>query len=216
MILWDVYMKTKIFLIRHGQSVGNLTGHYLGHTDLSLTELGQQQAKATAEALKNEKIDAIYSSDLKRAHETAIPHAEMRNLPINDSKELREIYLGDFEGACLKELKEKHVEDFVIPWYDHFGTYRFPNGESVIEATTRFYNEVFRIALENLGKCILITAHAAVIRGFWCKINGCIPEGYAQAFNFPTNASYSVLYFDGEKFIAQSYSVDSHLNSEVL
>ncbi len=169
------------------------------------------QAKCTADALKDEKIDIIYSSDLKRAHQTAEPHAELRKLPIIDSKQLRELFIGDFEGMELKVLKEEHVEDFAVPWYREFGTYRFPGGESVLEGSERFHNEVLRIARENEGKCILITAHAAVIRGFWCKISGIEPKCYAEAFEFPTNASYSILYFDGERLVPGEYSIDKHM-----
>ena len=60
-------MKTKIYIIRHGHSLGNLTRTFLGHVDLDLSDLGYKQADCTADALKNEKIDIIYSSDLSRA-----------------------------------------------------------------------------------------------------------------------------------------------------
>ena len=68
-------MKTKIILVRHGQSQGNAIRVLLGHTDLDLTELGFRQAACTAEALRHERIDVIYSSDLKRAMSTARAHA---------------------------------------------------------------------------------------------------------------------------------------------
>ena len=58
-------MTTRIIIERHGQSIGNAERIYLGITDLGLTDEGVEQAKITAEALKDEKIDVIYSSDLK-------------------------------------------------------------------------------------------------------------------------------------------------------
>lgn len=73
-------MQTKVILVRHGQSLGNAKRVLLGHTDLDLSELGYRQAEATAEALKDEKIDVVYSSDLKRAMSTAVPHARMRGM----------------------------------------------------------------------------------------------------------------------------------------
>ena len=73
-------MQTKVVIIRHGQSIANAQGICLGHTDWDLTDLGREQARIAAEHLKNEKIDAIYSSDLIRAYNTALPHAEnMKN-----------------------------------------------------------------------------------------------------------------------------------------
>ncbi len=206
-------METKIIIVRHGQSQANANGIYAGQTDIPLTELGISQAKSTANAIKDIKIDKIYSSDLIRAHQTALPHAELRGLSVTDSKELREMFLGDFECLPLDLLKTEHLEDFKIPWYEHFGRYKFPNGESVLGASERFYNEVMRIARENIGKTVLIASHAAVIRGFWCKISGYAPDEYSERSVFPTNASYSTLHYDGEKPIPDEYSIDSHINT---
>ena len=74
--------ETKIYIVRHGQSVGNLTRTILGHTDLDLTDLGREQAQACARFLSEIRFDKIYSSDLLRALSTAKPHADMRNMPI--------------------------------------------------------------------------------------------------------------------------------------
>ena len=75
----------KFYLVRHGQSLGNLNRIYLGHTDVDLSELGYKQAEITAEHLRGVHFDSIYSSDLKRAHNTALPHARIRNIPVWDS-----------------------------------------------------------------------------------------------------------------------------------
>jgi len=132
----------KIYLIRHGQSLGNLNRLYLGHTNLDLSEEGYRQAEITADFLKDVDFDLIYSSDLLRAHNTAVPHAKMRNLDIIDSIELREIYLGDWENKEIEYLIENHYNDFVIGWKDNFGTFTVPGGESVIGAGKRFFNKV--------------------------------------------------------------------------
>ena len=69
-------MKNTVFyLVMHGQSIGNALRTYLGHTNLDLSELGYEQAKITAEHLRNVPFDAIYSSDLLRAYHTALPTA---------------------------------------------------------------------------------------------------------------------------------------------
>lgn len=204
-------METKIYLIRHGQSIGNAKEMYLGHTNLGLSDVGKLQAKLTAEHLKNIDIDVIYSSDLIRAHDTALPHAILRGLNVIDSKELREMYIGDWEGKLIDDLKRDHYQEFVVDWHENFGTFCFPNGESVNQATKRVYSEIMRIAKENLGKTILIASHAAVIRAFWCRICGVAPENMAKAFPFPTNASYSTFKFDGNIFIPGEFSCDSHI-----
>ena len=208
--------KTKFIIIRHGQSLGNANNLYLGHTDLDLSELGYRQAQITAEHLKNEKIDAIFTSDLKRAHNTVVPHAKMRGLEVVDRCELREIYLGDWEGCAVEELLRDEHEAFVVGWKQNFGTFTMPNGESTISAGERMYDELLRIAREMPGKTVLIGAHAAIIRAFWGKVSGYSPEKIADAVPFPTNASYSVVEFDGENFVPIEYSVDSHFDSSLV
>jgi broad specificity phosphatase PhoE len=78
---------TRIYVIRHGESVGNLHRICLGHTDLDITELGVKQAEKTAEALSGVDFAAIYASDLIRAVHTAEPHAKMRGLDVHTSED---------------------------------------------------------------------------------------------------------------------------------
>lgn len=204
--------KTKLIFIRHGQSIGNATHTLLGHTDLDLSKLGFDQARATAEHLKNEKIDAIYSSDLKRAVSTAEPHAQIRGMTVIADSKLREVYLGDWENKAVDEVIEKYGEKtYRVDWIENFGTFVFPNGESVWGAGERFKKETEIIAKGNEGKTVLITAHAAVIRAFFANILGYTPEECSTKTAFPTNASYSVASYENDKFTVEKYSVDEHL-----
>ena len=205
-------MNTKIIIQRHGQSEANVLHIYAGHTDYELSPLGHEQARLGAEALAGERVDAIYSSDLKRAMQTAAPHAKLRSLTVNGRRELREIYLGDWEASERDYLIEKYPYEAVYIWQNFFGIFRAPNGESAPDAAERFYNEVCRIATRNFGKTVLITAHAAVIRLFWGKVCGVEPERVAREIPFPSNASFSVVEYDGERLIPISYSDDSHLS----
>lgn len=203
---------TKIILIRHGQSIGNEKRIFLGHTDLDLTELGYKQAFATAEHLKNEKIDKIYSSDLIRALNTAIPHANLRNMSVQTSKNLRELYVGDWEGLYVQEIIEKWGREvFEKDWHGNFGLFTFPNGENIIEGGKRFHDEVLRLCNENEGKTILIAAHAAVIRSFWSIISLIKPKDIVEMLPFPSNASYSIAYCENGKITPFEYSIDDHL-----
>ncbi len=88
-----------IILIRHGQSEGNKSKIWQGYRPSSLTKKGRKQAKKVAEYVQNEKIDYIYSSDLKRALETAEIIAEkFPNISFDTNPLLREAYLGELEG----------------------------------------------------------------------------------------------------------------------
>ena len=207
--------KTTIYLIRHGESVGNLNRICLGHTDLDLTELGHKQAKCTADALSEVEISAIYSSDLVRAVHTAEPHALRKGLNITKNADFRELFFGDWENASVLMLKERFHEQFMIGWRQNFGTFTAPNGESVVEMAERMARGLKKAAVAHPGEKILVTSHAAAIRALWGKISGYKPHEWADAYPFPTNASYSVLEYDGEALVPVSYSNDSHLGELV-
>lgn len=206
--------KTTIYLVRHGQSIGNLKRLYLGHTDLDLSELGHRQAKMTADHLAYVNFSRIYSSDLKRAYNTAIPHAKMRGMDIIPSENLRELYLGDWEGRDVDELIRDESELFIEGWQKKFGTFSIPNGEVVWQGGLRFASEVEKIAKAHVGETVLITAHAAVIRVFWGIISGVKPEELADAIKFPSNASYSIAEYDGKRITPVKYSVDDHITEK--
>ena len=206
---------TRIYVIRHGESVGNLHRICLGHTDLDITELGMKQAEKTAEALSGIDFTAIYASDLIRAVHTAEPHAKMRGLDVNTSPDFRELYFGNWENASVLMLKEKFHEQFMIGWRQNFGTFTAPRGESAVAMAERMEEGLKRIGKEHRGENILLTSHAAAIRALWGKISGHAPSEWADAYPFPTNASYSVVEFDGERLIPVSYSNDSHLGELV-
>lgn len=206
-------MKTKIFLIRHGQSLGNAEHLILGHTDRDLSPLGYEQARATADYLASEHIDAIYSSDLMRAKNTAVPHAQRRGMEVITSVGLREMYVGEWENKSVATVKEEYGDMYDVDWTLGFGTFVMPGGESTQEAGRRFYNELERIARAEVGKTVLVAAHAAVIRAFWAIADNIAPEDVASRLPFPTNASYSVVEYENGKFIPVEYSHDEHLSS---
>lgn len=207
----DKKYSTVIFLERHGQSIGNAKREFLGHTNKDLSDLGYLQAARTAEFLANEQIDAVYSSDLLRAYNTALPHAKMRGMNVITSENFRELYAGEWEGMRLEDIIAKYPHEFFDQWRANFGMTTIPGGENVQDGAQRFHSEVLKIAKENEGKHVLVAAHAAVIRSFWGKITATAPEKLAAAFEYPNNASVSLVYFDGEKLIPGEYSHDSHL-----
>jgi len=203
-------MITKIILERHGQSIGNRDKIYLGHTDLGLSEKGAIQAELTAKHLASVPITAIYSSDLKRAMSTAEPHAKLRGLTVNSSRELREMYVGDWEGKRTPDLIRDYPEDFVVR-----RTHRdfvYPGGEAVTDAAKRLNDEICRIARENKGGTVLIVSHSAAIRAFWYYLSGCTEQNMTDKVPFMPNAAYCTLTFDGEKLIPEKYFYAEHLS----
>lgn len=205
--------KTTIYLVRHGQSLGNSTRTFLGHTDFDLSELGYLQAEATANHLKSVNFAKIYSSDLVRAYNTAVPHGKMHKLSIIPDKNLREAYAGEWEGMPVDDIIAKWgVDFFKNEWAANFGNFIFPSGESVKGAGKRFYEEICAISEQNNDKTILICAHAAVIRSFWAKISNISYDEVSEKLPFPTNASYSVCEYENGEIRPISYSNDEHLS----
>ena len=208
----------RIIVLRHAQSLGNAKGSFLGHTDLDLTEQGFIQAEMAADFLDatHIHIDKIYSSDLMRAFHTALPSARRRGLLLSTTKELREVYMGKWEGRVVAELDAEYPEEFSIGWRQHFGTCVLPEGESVPHAARRIYDFVVSRAKENLGKTIMFTSHAAAIRSFWGLASG-VPFGrMAEEVPFPGNASFSTMLWKSDGQGAGSltpceFSIDGYL-----
>ncbi len=201
--------ETKFIIIRHGQSIGNLQRKFLGHTDLDITELGYKQADAVAEYLKDEKIDAVYSSDLQRAFHTVEPIANKRALKVIPMQGLREIFAGDWENEYADVLKNEFEKDYSI-WKNDIGNARCTNGESVLELQQRVLDEIIKIAEENPGKTVCIGTHATPIRVLNAAARG-ISKDEIKDIPWASNASVTrVIYKDG-KFEMLSYSEDEYL-----
>lgn len=99
-------MRTELIIFRHGETDWNREHRAMGKTDIPLNEVGKQQAKKLAERLSSQHIDAIYSSPLLRAHETANTVASLHNLSVNTLDDLIEMDLGMFEGKLKTERGE--------------------------------------------------------------------------------------------------------------
>ena len=204
-------IKTEIILIRHGESLGNAARRYLGRTDLDLSEKGYLQAQEAAEAIADIKIDRIFSSPLKRAYNTAVPHARLRGLDITVVDDLAEVNIGKWENLAIETLETEWHDEFVHGWKEHFGTYQAPGGESIQAVAQRMYDAVLNIASQNVGKTVLIASHAAAIRSFYGRVSAIAPEELAAAIPFPKNASLTRVGFDGERLYPICYADESHL-----
>ena len=155
---------TTLLLVRHGQSQANLDRTFAGHTDPNLTPMGSGQVEALADWLTaHYRIDKIYSSDLKRALQTAAPTARRLGLPITPRAQLREIHAGEWEGKSFDDLCRDYAESYTI-WRQDIGHAACPGGETVADLSDRIHKELLRICRRNQGKTILVTTHATPIR----------------------------------------------------
>ena len=204
---------TEIYIIRHTQAEGNLYHMMQGHWDGRVTELGWKQIDALAERFRDIHVDAVYSSDLKRAFDTALPNAKRRGLPVVADPALREIHCGRWEGQSKEFLEANDTEAYAVGFRHHYFGFTMPDGESEADCRARILGALTRIARQNEGKTVLIVSHGAAIRSFFAAISGLENEEANKRIDYPSNASYSVARFDGERFIAIEYSHDSHLTN---
>ncbi|WP_410208340.1 histidine phosphatase family protein [Fusobacterium sp.] len=158
----------KLIIVRHGQTQMNVDSLFFGKLDPELTELGKKQAEGARQKLKKFKYDNIYSSDLKRASQTA-QIVNYMNKEIVYDKRLQEIDFGIFEGLTYSEIEEKYPEECKKSQLD-WENYDFETGESPKEMQERAVSFIKSLDLE---KDNLIVTHWGVI--------GCILSWYLSS-----------------------------------
>ena len=157
---------TDIILVRHGETDWNRVRRLQGHLDIGLNERGRLQARALATALTNEKIDAIYASDLQRARDTAQAIADLHHLPVQIDPALRERCYGAFEGLMYDDI-QAHFPQAFAEWRARDLHARFPQGERSAETLHEFSQRavaaVTHLAHQHVGKKIIIVTHGGVL-----------------------------------------------------
>jgi broad specificity phosphatase PhoE len=161
----------KAVLARHGTTNWNVEKRYLGHTDIPLNETGRNEARQMGLELSEVPLDAIYSSDLRRAFETAqivrdeiLSAAGKLHEVITDSR-LREMHFGMIEGMSYEEAMLLDSVS-VTAWYDQMETIPPPGGtESALQVQERvvdFMNEIGQKGFQR----VLIVTHGGTIRSW--------------------------------------------------
>ncbi len=153
---------TRIIFIRHGQSEGNAENRFGGHLPIGLSPLGHREAEATAKALEPENIIAIYSSDLRRAMETAEPLARLKGLKINESTAFRERNVGVLQRLTFAEAAEKFPNEYGALLTRDFD-FVITEGESYRQVLERASHELENIIEKHKGETVVIFSHTGTI-----------------------------------------------------
>ena len=203
---------TTLILVRHGQSQANLERRFAGHTNAKLTQTGLDQARLTAQYIKeNYNISKVYASDLSRAFETGKCISDLFGTEIIPNQNLREIYAGKWEGMSFDDITSTYAEDYSV-WLSDIGNARCTEGESPKELAERFISAIEEIAKENDGQTVAIATHATTIRVTQSIVQTGSLDGMK---NIPwvTNASISELIYDNGKWSFGKISINEHLSS---
>jgi len=185
----------KVYLLRHGETLGNIEGRFSGVTDTPLSELGRDQSLRVKDKILGLDFDHVISSPLSRAIDTA----RLAGQPPTAIEEgLREMDFGKFEGLTYQEIQDQYPQDF-DQWTLEGRDFVFPEGESL----PGFYRRIIGVYKDVLnrfkGERILVVAHSGVIRCILCHE---ISENEEHYWKYRVdNASVSVISYESDYVI---------------
>jgi alpha-ribazole phosphatase len=160
---------TSLLLIRH--AVTDMAGRFCGHSDPELNGRGQQQSAGLMEALSAHNIRRVYTSDLRRARQTAAAIAKHFAIELYERPGLREICFGRWEGLSLDEIE---TEDPVLAksWAKEYPDSTAPGGESFLRFASRVNREISFLLAETAKFPIAAITHAGFIRTALTRLCG--------------------------------------------
>jgi 2,3-bisphosphoglycerate-dependent phosphoglycerate mutase len=199
---------TRVWLIRHGQTDWNTQHRWQGHAPTSLNAMGHEQARALGLYLRDAPIEAVYTSDLPRALQTAQAVAAYHNLePIVETR-FREINVGVFQALFPDELAELYPAE-LASWRSGDTTYAPPGGESLNQVQQRAMQAFADVVARDNGDHIAIVTHGGTIRQM---LKGICSDDPAVAGKIPVpNTSYTLLRRDDDRWRVEQLTVTPHL-----
>ena len=205
-------MSTRFIVVRHGETQWNVEARIQGHHDSPLTSAGLAQAEAIAARLAEERFDALVSSDLGRALQTAAPIAALCGLAVMPDARLRERRFGVGEGLTYEELDQR--------WPDVFSRLRatdpdvaIPGGETRRQFHERVRGAFRQLAREHAGRRVAVVSHGGVLAALYRIVHD-IP--LATAHRIPiANAAYNAVAFHADAWAIEAWDDTAHLPDAV-
>ena len=202
---------TTVLLVRHGESEPAIRDQPFdlrdGHGDPALDPVGVDQAERLAERLANERIDAIYVTTLRRTHETAAPLARRLSLEPIVEPDLREVFLGEWEGGALRARAAAgdplFTEIFLKERWDVI-----PGAEPHDDFDTRTARGLQRIVDAHPDGRVVVVVHGGVIGQLLHRATGATRFAFATA----DNASISEIVVSPERTVIRRYNDTCHLD----
>jgi broad specificity phosphatase PhoE len=162
---------TSIILVRHGQTVWNAIEVFRGRIDIELDETGLKQAELLAGYLSQRKLEAVYSSPLKRAVQTAEAVARHHGLAVETTPGLNDIDFGEWQGLSVQEVRTRFSELFDT-WVSNPQWVNLPSGESLDDVRQRALTLVNEGVEKHEGKVIVLVSHRVVNKVLVCALLG--------------------------------------------
>jgi 2,3-bisphosphoglycerate-dependent phosphoglycerate mutase len=153
---------TRVYLIRHAESVANAGSYFAGQSDATLSDRGRRQAEALGLAFSRVPLDALYASDLVRARDTAAALGRGRLLDVEIEPGLRERHMGELSGVSFDEVRDRYPE----LWQKLLSRDPYaapPGGESHAQLAERVRKTLGAILARHRGQALALVAHGGTI-----------------------------------------------------
>lgn len=200
----------KIFIVRHGYSLGNEQGLITGRYNCDLAEYGIRQAKLLCDYMvANIKVDKIYSSPLCRAVNTIKPVADALNLPIIEDESFIELSVGEWEGILYDDVAKLYPKEFTA-WINKEEGAGPIGGETWETVYARASKRIKELVKENDGKDIVICSHGGVIKALNCFFMG-MKTTEMNDLDWASNASITEVWYEEGKYTIKKFSFDDYL-----
>ena len=202
---------TEIYLIRHTQAEGNLYRMMQGHWDGGVTALGRKQIDALAERLRDEKIDAVYSSDMYRARTTAEAVTRYHHIPLQIDERLREINMGSWEACFFGNICRQFPEEAQL-FLARPQFWQVEGSENYEQVSKRAYPALVEIAEKHSGQAVAVVSHGVTVR---CLLSSAlnIPLERLEELPICKNTAISKLIYENGSFTAQYVNDYAHLEN---
>jgi broad specificity phosphatase PhoE len=181
---------TTVLLARHGESDWNRSKRWQGFADRPLTDLGRRQGAELARRLEDTELDAVYSSDLRRARDTAEIVARTKGLVVETTPDLREVDVGSWSGLTRAEAEKRFPEHYAR-WLR--GGEGWEDGETYEQLGERVLRAIQRIATAHDGERVLVVAHGGTIRVIHAAALGVDVHTYRRIQRVEPNATLSAV-----------------------
>jgi len=203
---------TKIYLIRHAESEGNLYRRANGHYNGLVTDKGYRQIELLKNRFLEEKIEAVYSSDLIRTVETAKALSEPRNFEINKTEELREVCLGTWEDQPWGEIGYSDHEMNINFNHDP-ANWHVSGCESYGNVGKRMLTYITETAKNHDGQTIAMFSHGFAIRTLLCLLKE-IPSHETEKMPYCDNTAVTLLTYDNNELKIGFAGDNTHLGTK--
>lgn len=209
----------ELYLIRHAEAMGNVKEFFQGSLDVEISSKGLKQLEELKSRFKDVSLDAIYSSPLKRAMQTAQAINEYHGLNIGIVDNIKEINGGDFEGKTWKDIPKEYPQQYEC-WVKNQIDFKAPNGETMQDVYDRMVSAMNGIVTDSLNLnrniSIAVVSHGCAIKNYQCYLNhadisymskiGWADNTSVSKVEFKTLSDWKVIYLNDSSHLSQENS----------